>query len=248
MTCPPPMIIVVTRGRRDSRTAIFVETFAPPMMATNGFAGFSKTPPRNLISFSMRKPATPGRIFAMPSVEACARCAVPNASLTYTSPREASLLANVGIVLLLLRVEAHVLQEHHVARLHGLHHGLRLGPDAVRREGHLAAQQLRQPLRDRREAVFLVRLLRPSEVAHEDEGGTLLVQDVVQRRQRGGDARVIRDLPFLQGHIEVHPDEDALLPQIDVANGLLGHTHAPCTGSNRHSFQRGGFGRNRRKI
>jgi hypothetical protein len=26
-----------------------------------------------------------GRSFAMPTVEACARCAVPNASLTYTS-------------------------------------------------------------------------------------------------------------------------------------------------------------------
>ena len=165
---PPPMIIVVTRGRRDSRTAIFVETFAPPMTATNGFAGFSKTPPRNLISFSMRKPATPGRIFATPSVEAWARWAVPKASLTYTSPSAARRFAKRGVVLLLLGMKAHVFQEHDVARLHRLHHGFHLGTNAVRCKGDLAAEQLGKPRGHRGEAVFLVRLLRPAEVAHEN--------------------------------------------------------------------------------
>ena len=67
---PPPMRNPSTRGRRLSSTAILVETFAPPMIARNGFSGFSKTPPRNLISFSIRNPATAGSFLATPSVEA----------------------------------------------------------------------------------------------------------------------------------------------------------------------------------
>ena len=39
------------------------------------------------------KPATAGTSRATPSVEACARCAVPKASLTYISPRLARALA-----------------------------------------------------------------------------------------------------------------------------------------------------------
>ena len=35
-------------------------TFAPPRIATNGRTGFSTASPRNLISFSSRKPETAG--------------------------------------------------------------------------------------------------------------------------------------------------------------------------------------------
>ena len=59
--------------------------------------------------------------------------------------------------------------------------------------------------------------------------GDLLVQDVGEGRERRRDAGVVGDPAVLQGHVEVHPDEDAFLPQVNVANGLLGHTHAPCT-------------------
>ena len=52
-----------------------------------------------------------------PAVEACARWAAPNASLTYRSPSEASCLRERRVVLLFLGVEADVLQQQHVARL-----------------------------------------------------------------------------------------------------------------------------------
>jgi hypothetical protein len=45
----------------------------------------------------LTKPATAGlRILATPSVDACARWAVPNASLTYRSALAASLAAKAG--------------------------------------------------------------------------------------------------------------------------------------------------------
>ena len=58
---PPPMIIVLTRGRRDSSTAIFVETFAPPMTATKGFAGFSNTPAEELDLLLHEEPGDSGK-------------------------------------------------------------------------------------------------------------------------------------------------------------------------------------------
>ena len=55
----------------------------------------------NLISFSIKKPATVGiPVDAIPTLDACARCAVPNASLTNTSPKEAQYLPNSGSFLL----------------------------------------------------------------------------------------------------------------------------------------------------
>jgi len=53
--------------------------------------------PRNKGNQQLTKPATAGdRILATPSVDACARCVVPNASLTYRSALAASLAAKAG--------------------------------------------------------------------------------------------------------------------------------------------------------
>ena len=68
---------------RFSSTSILSETFAPPRIATNGRAGLPSALPRYSTSFWMRKPAAFSFTnFAIPAVEACARCAVPNASFT----------------------------------------------------------------------------------------------------------------------------------------------------------------------
>src|SRR5438309_3036732 len=53
-------------------------------------------PPSATSSFSRSRPAYAGSRCATPSVEACARCAVPNASLTYRSNPAASCLAKAG--------------------------------------------------------------------------------------------------------------------------------------------------------
>eukprot|EP01139_Manchomonas_bermudensis_P023926 Amastigsp_a841750_96.p2 type:complete len:209 gc:universal Amastigsp_a841750_96:189-815(+) len=80
---PPPMRSLSHLPRRDSSTGIFVDTFAPPITATNGRLGFSTAPCRNSISLAIRNPATRRCTKgATPDVDACARCAAPNASFT----------------------------------------------------------------------------------------------------------------------------------------------------------------------
>ncbi len=71
-----------TLSNRLSITPILSFTFAPPIIAVNGRSGFPKAPPNTSSSFSIKKPATAGMWCAIPSVEACARCAAPNASFT----------------------------------------------------------------------------------------------------------------------------------------------------------------------
>mmetsp|Transcript_13945 Transcript_13945/g.43199 ORF Transcript_13945/g.43199 Transcript_13945/m.43199 type:complete len:275 (+) Transcript_13945:305-1129(+) len=82
---PPPIRTESHLSSIDSMTGIFVDTLAPPRMAVNGRFGASIAPLMYTSSFSMRKPpaAGPEMCFTTPSVDACARCAVPNASLTY---------------------------------------------------------------------------------------------------------------------------------------------------------------------
>jgi len=78
----PPTQSRSTRCMRLRRTPIFVEIFEPPMMATRGCGGSVMMRPSVAISRSIKRPATAGRYWAIPAVDACARCAVPNASFT----------------------------------------------------------------------------------------------------------------------------------------------------------------------
>ena len=52
---------------------IFEDTFAPPMIATNGFSGFCSNGWKKRTSFSISIPAADGRWCATPSVDAWAR-------------------------------------------------------------------------------------------------------------------------------------------------------------------------------
>ena len=63
-------------------TPILSVTLAPPTTATNGRAGDSSSADSVDTSRSSRWPAAAGSRCATPSVDACARCAAPNASLT----------------------------------------------------------------------------------------------------------------------------------------------------------------------
>ena len=51
--------------RRFLRTEILLETFAPPIIATKGLLGSATASPKYLISFSIKKPATAGTVFAL---------------------------------------------------------------------------------------------------------------------------------------------------------------------------------------
>ena len=88
---PPPTNSVSTCGAIRWRTASLSDTFAPPNTAANGRAGDSNAAPSICSSRAISSPATAGRCAVTPTVEACARCAAPKASLTNRSASEASI-------------------------------------------------------------------------------------------------------------------------------------------------------------
>mmetsp|Transcript_2467 Transcript_2467/g.6641 ORF Transcript_2467/g.6641 Transcript_2467/m.6641 type:complete len:286 (+) Transcript_2467:292-1149(+) len=85
---PPQRMSLSARSMRFSITSTLSLILAPPTMAVSGrcTSAGSSTCENASSSFSTRRPATQGILPAMPTMEECARCAVPNASLTYTSP------------------------------------------------------------------------------------------------------------------------------------------------------------------
>src|SRR6185436_257292 len=86
----------------------------------------------------------------------------------------------------------------------------RLGADAVGREQHRPADQIRQPIGHRPQAHLGVRLaLRPSEMARQNHRRAAF-ERVADRRQRRVDARVVADHARLERHVEIDADEHAL--------------------------------------
>ena len=91
------MISVSHFSRRFEITLSLSATFAPPRIATNGRSGFSTALPRYSISLSIRYPTAFSLTKSVtPTVEQCALCAVPKASFTYISQRDARSLENAS--------------------------------------------------------------------------------------------------------------------------------------------------------
>ena len=78
----PPISTVSARPPRFSSTPSLSSTFAPPEISTNGCSTSPSSLPRCFSSSSSSSPAYAGSRCATPSVDACARCADPKASLT----------------------------------------------------------------------------------------------------------------------------------------------------------------------
>ncbi len=132
-------------------------------------------------------------------------------------------LRELGVVGLLLGVEAQVLEQDRLARLEA-GDGVD-GADAERVAGHAhgSAQQVRQAQRDRTQAEGVVDLaLRPTEMAGQDDDGAA-IEEVGDGRHAGPDAGVVDDLAVLERDVEIDPDEDLLAGRIEVANGELVH-------------------------
>src|SRR5579863_2417841 len=95
---PPPISRASATFSKFSTTSILSLTFAPPRIATNGRAGLLSALPRYANSFSISNPAAAcctNRV--IPTTEACARCAEPNASHTNNpSHRAANCLENAS--------------------------------------------------------------------------------------------------------------------------------------------------------
>ena len=81
-------------------TAILSETLAPPNIATNGLTGLLTASPKNFNSFWIKYPHTAvSKNSVTPTVEQCALWAVPNASFTNISAKEANSFENVSTFL-----------------------------------------------------------------------------------------------------------------------------------------------------
>jgi hypothetical protein len=115
-------------------------------------------------------------------------------------------LCQLRVVLRLAGIEAQVLEHHDLAVGHVVE---------VLRELHVRAEQLAQPLGDRPHRQLRVRPLRAPEMAGEDEPGAPLAQRL-DRRQRGADARVVRDPPVGERHVEVDAHEHPLALDVEV--------------------------------
>ena len=119
-------------------------------------------------------------------------------------PRELSVVAR------LLRVETQVLEQEHVARPQ---RGRRLrgrGADTVVRGRDGAAEQLREARRHRGHAQLVHHLpFGTAEVGHEHQRAPL-VDQVLDGRQGGADARVVDDVTARERDVEVDAHEHAL--------------------------------------
>ena len=144
------------------------------------------------------------------------------------TPRE------IGIVRLLLGVEAHIFEERDVTRLHRADRSLDIRPDAFGQERHDPAEQLSNASRDRRERELRIGSLRASEMRDQAERRAAF-DERADRRQCRADARVVGDLASGERYVEVDAHEDALSPRVEVPNGALGERHARASGRRRQA-------------
>ena len=82
----------------------------------------------------------------------------------------------------------------------------------------LVREELAQPRGDRRHRERRVRALRPAEVRADGDLGGAALEEELERRQRGADARVVGDPPVLERDVQVGAHEDALARDVRVAN------------------------------
>ena len=98
LAIPPPTMSRSTFSASDFKIVSLVETFEPATMATKGRAGCLSALPSASSSAASKGPAhATGANFATPCVVASARCAVPKASLTYTSHSAAIFCASSSL-------------------------------------------------------------------------------------------------------------------------------------------------------
>ena len=135
----------------------------------------------------------------------------------------------LGIIGLLLGMEAQVLQQQGLAGLELARHLQRDVADAVRRKCDVLREiedLFEQQAQTRHQWAQTHRLhwlaLGPAEVRAQDDLG-LVAKSVLQGGKGLADAGVIGDEAVLQGDVEVDADEHALVGQIQVTNRKLRH-------------------------
>ena len=134
------------------------------------------------------------------------------------------------IVGLFLGVEAEVLEHEHLARPQALDRVLGPDPERVAGDRDVPAHQLGQDLPDRPQAQPVLDLaVRPAEVAGQDDRRPG-VEERVDGRDGGPDARVVGDPAVGQRDVEVDANEDAFAGDVRVADRELVHRGQAVTG------------------
>ena len=133
-------------------------------------------------------------------------------------------LGEIGVVLLLLFMEAEVLQEKDVAGLQGVHCSFYAGACALINGEHFLLKQLRQAMQHGGQSHILHHLAPGSaQVRAKDDSSPLLLK-VLNGRNGGADAAVVRYPTILHGHVEVRPHKNAFAADLHVSHALLLHS------------------------
>jgi len=132
-----------------------------------------------------------------------------------------------GVILLLLGVEADILQESYITVVHLGQGGTNRDTDAVRDQGDGLAEELGEAGSDgSHRELGLVAALGSAKVGGEEDLGTLL-DEVFDGGDGTSDAGVIGDLSLLvEGDVEVSANKNSLALQVRLSqrsNRLLGH-------------------------
>ena len=218
---PPPIRNASTLPIRLLRTPSLPETFAPPITAANGCATDSSSDERRLDLALHQETGVRGQVVGDTDRRrvgaVCRAEGVIHEDLAIARERLRVFL----LVRLLFRVEAQVLEHHHLARLEPRNRVPRADAQRVARDRHRHPQQPGETLRHRPKPSGLNDLaLRPAEVAHQHDGRAVLEQ-VDDRGIARADPRVVLDLAVLDRDVEVDANEDALALRIEVSDGLL---------------------------
>ena len=212
----PPIRTASARSRNASSTPILSVTLAPPTTATSGRCGSSRMPrERRDLALEQRpggarqqvRDALGGGVRAVRGAERVVDVDVGQRRVA---------LGQLGVVLGLARLEADVLEHHDVA-VRARRRASARERDRRRRAARRAA---RPPGRSENSGS---RSFGRPRWATQHEPRALLAQ-LLERRQRRADARVVGDAAVLvQRDVEVDPDEDALALDVEVVE----RAHAP---------------------
>jgi hypothetical protein len=136
------------------------------------------------------------------------------------------LLGKTGIVLLLARVEAGVLEDEHVAVLHTLDRFGGFITDAIVGKGDRPAELLAKGFGDRLQRLLRIAPFGPAEMRQDDRLAALR-RDFADGRQDTLDAGRVGDPPVLGGHVEVEAEEDPLAADVDLVERADLHCSRP---------------------
>ncbi len=203
-----------TLPSRFSSTVSLVETLEPATIAMSGRFGLLSAFSSASSSFVSNGPAQATGANLPDPVRARLGAMRGGEGVHHVDVAERGhLLRQLVLVLLLALVEAHVLEQHHLARLAGH------AAQPVALEAHAAAEQFRQPRRDRRQRELFGRhaLLRAAEVGHQHDACIRLLR-CDDGRQRRADAGIAGHDAVVDGNVEVFANQDPLAGEVEFVH------------------------------